>query len=177
VTTAQDGSKVVSLTHRPPLPPRKYPWYSFLLEAESTPGPLCDRKDYVSMIPAGIEPVTFRFVAQHLNHCATAVPIQIYVPFENSRRHNGGVKPFPNRGPPDIRSHRPKLGCPGNLAPGFRAALAQGPCRTASGADGFVRLIRLCLQVRNVERTRGHCETDTFIVQPHVPCRWRHRLL
>jgi len=24
--------------------------------------------------PAGIEPVTFRFVAQHLNHCATAVP-------------------------------------------------------------------------------------------------------
>ena len=24
---------------------------------------------------AGIEPATFRFVAQHLNHCATAVPI------------------------------------------------------------------------------------------------------
>ena len=23
---------------------------------------------------SGIEPVTFRFVAQHLNHCATAVP-------------------------------------------------------------------------------------------------------
>ena len=39
VTTAQDGGKVVSLTHRPPLPPRKYSWYSFLLEAESTPGP------------------------------------------------------------------------------------------------------------------------------------------
>jgi len=29
--------------------------------------------------PAGIEPATFRFVAQHLNHCATAVP-----PFYNS---------------------------------------------------------------------------------------------
>jgi len=27
------------------------------------------------MTPAGIEPATFRFVAQHLNHCATAVPI------------------------------------------------------------------------------------------------------
>ena len=31
----------------------------------------------------GIEPVTFRFVAQHLNHCATAVPhmyiIQNYI--------------------------------------------------------------------------------------------------
>jgi len=39
MTTAQDGGKVVSLTHRPPLPPKKYFWYSFLLEAESTPGP------------------------------------------------------------------------------------------------------------------------------------------
>jgi hypothetical protein len=28
--------------------PRKYSWYSFLLEAESTPGPWCDRKDYVN---------------------------------------------------------------------------------------------------------------------------------
>ena len=37
ITTAQDGGKVVSLTHRPPLPPRKCSWYSFLLEAESTP--------------------------------------------------------------------------------------------------------------------------------------------
>ena len=27
------------------------------------------------MTPSGIEPATFRFVAQHLNHCATAVPI------------------------------------------------------------------------------------------------------
>jgi len=26
------------------------------------------------MTPSGIEPVSFRFVAQHLNHCATAVP-------------------------------------------------------------------------------------------------------
>jgi len=50
VTTAQDGGKVVSLTHRPPLvscqpyapaafTPRKYSWYSFLLEVELTPGP------------------------------------------------------------------------------------------------------------------------------------------
>jgi len=39
MTTTQDGGKVVSLTHRPPLAPRKYTWYSFLLEAESTPGP------------------------------------------------------------------------------------------------------------------------------------------
>jgi hypothetical protein len=28
--------------------PWKYPWYSFLLKAESTPGPYCGRKDYVN---------------------------------------------------------------------------------------------------------------------------------
>ena len=39
VTTAQDGGKVVSLKHRPFLPPRNFSWYSFLLEAESNPGP------------------------------------------------------------------------------------------------------------------------------------------
>jgi len=38
MTTAQDGGKVVSLTQRPPSPTRKYSWYSFLLEPESTPG-------------------------------------------------------------------------------------------------------------------------------------------
>jgi len=40
--------KAVSPTHRPPLPPRKYSWYSFLLEVQSTPGPQCGRKDYVN---------------------------------------------------------------------------------------------------------------------------------
>ena len=30
------------------------------------------------MAPAGIEPATFRFVVQHLNHCATAVPNKNY---------------------------------------------------------------------------------------------------
>ena len=46
--SAHEGGKVVSPTHRPPLPPRKYSWYSFLLEAEPTPGPQCGRKDYVN---------------------------------------------------------------------------------------------------------------------------------
>jgi hypothetical protein len=48
MTTAHEGGKVVSLTHRPLFTPRKYSWYSFLLEAESTPGPQCKRKDYVN---------------------------------------------------------------------------------------------------------------------------------
>jgi hypothetical protein len=43
--SAHEGGKVVNPTHRLPLPPREYPWYSFLLEAESTPGPQCGRKD------------------------------------------------------------------------------------------------------------------------------------
>jgi hypothetical protein len=37
--SAHEGGKVVSPRHRPPLPPKRYPWYSFLLEAKSTPGP------------------------------------------------------------------------------------------------------------------------------------------
>jgi hypothetical protein len=40
MTTAQDSGKVVSLAVRKAaFTPRKYSWYSFLLEAESTPGP------------------------------------------------------------------------------------------------------------------------------------------
>ena len=37
----------------------------------------------------GIEPATFRFVAQHLNHCATAVPITqgvLVIPYRSSRK-------------------------------------------------------------------------------------------
>jgi len=37
--TVQGGGEVVSLTHRLSLPHRKFSWYSFQLEAESTPGP------------------------------------------------------------------------------------------------------------------------------------------
>jgi hypothetical protein len=46
--SAHEGGKVVSPTHRPPIPPWKYSYYTFLLEAESTPEPWCGWKDYVN---------------------------------------------------------------------------------------------------------------------------------
>jgi hypothetical protein len=34
-----DGGEVVNLTRRSPFTPQEDSWYSFLLQAESTPGP------------------------------------------------------------------------------------------------------------------------------------------
>jgi len=76
VTAAQDGGRLSALR-----PGRLYP-QKILLVIISIRSWVDPRAiDFMSMknplIPAGIEPATFWFVAQHLNHCATAVPIDV----------------------------------------------------------------------------------------------------
>ena len=75
--SAHEGGKVVSPTHRPPLPRRKYTWYSFLLDwvdprATVWPEGLCQWK--IPKIPTGIEPATYRIEARCLNRLSHRVP-------------------------------------------------------------------------------------------------------
>jgi hypothetical protein len=62
---------VVNPKHRSLLPPRKYSWYSFLLESESTPGAIVGLEGlYPWKLPvtqSEIEPANYRLEAHCLN--------------------------------------------------------------------------------------------------------------
>ena len=85
--SAHEGGRVVRTTHRPPLPPRKNSGYAFLLQAESTPEPegLCQWK--IQMTLSGIEPMTFRLIAQWLNQMRHPVKSLRYFFFWVVTRH------------------------------------------------------------------------------------------
>ena len=58
------------------------------------------------LTPAGIEPATFRFVAQHLNHCVTAVPHDDgdNDDDDNTNNNNGEWRRLPNERLNDLYS-------------------------------------------------------------------------
>jgi hypothetical protein len=75
--------KVVQFSAPAAFTPRKYFWYSFLLDTESTPGPYCHQKDYVNEIlqwhhresnlrPSGL------YRSASTNY-ATAYPTQLHI--------------------------------------------------------------------------------------------------
>ena len=78
MTTAQDGGRSSALSTGRLYPREMLPVLISVKRLSRPQGHsaigriLCQWK--IPMTPNGIEPATFRFVAQHLNHCATAVP-------------------------------------------------------------------------------------------------------
>jgi hypothetical protein len=87
--SAHEGGKVVSPTHRSPLTPGNIPGTHFCYtlnqpQGHSAAGRIVSMKNPVT--PSGIELVTFRFVAQCLNHYASTCPVSLH---NNKQKRRG----------------------------------------------------------------------------------------
>jgi hypothetical protein len=76
--SAHEGGKAVSPTHRPPLPQEIFLVF-ISVRGWVDPRTIVRLEGFcewwIPMTQSGIDPATFRFIAQCLSHCATACPV------------------------------------------------------------------------------------------------------
>jgi hypothetical protein len=73
--SAHEGDKVVSPTHQPPLPPRKYTWYSFLLELGMSERnlKLSEMHSKCDVILRGVVNCTITIISKYYVLCVTII--------------------------------------------------------------------------------------------------------